>query len=52
MTMYGGLYLNDLGSFQICRNYNFSDYGIITVNLTMVPLSIYLGACLPSECSQ
>jgi hypothetical protein len=50
MTMYGSMMLNDLGSYQQCRQMQMADYAIITANMSRVPITIYFGACLPHEC--
>lgn len=52
MTMYGGLFLDDLGSYKQCRDLGYADYGFIKANITNVNLFFYLGACLPQVCTQ
>lgn len=50
--MYGGMFINDLGSFHMCRELGFSDYGLFSANITRVPLTLWYGSCLPTECTQ
>jgi hypothetical protein len=52
MTMYGWMFINDLGNIKECRKHGFSDYALVTANLTRLPLTIYFGACVPSQCKQ
>lgn len=51
MTMYGTMQLNDLGNYRACRTMPEADYSIVTMNISHIPLAIYLGACLPSQCA-
>ena len=50
MTMYGTWQLNDLGSYTECRKLDFADYAIISLNISHTPLTLFMGACLPTEC--
>lgn len=51
MTMYGSMMINDIGSYEQCKQMGMSDYSFIYANITRVPLTIFFGACLPAECT-
>jgi hypothetical protein len=48
MTMYGTMQLNDLGNYRACRKMPEADYSIVTLNISHIPMTIFLGACLPA----
>jgi hypothetical protein len=50
MTMYGTMQLNDLGNYRACRKMPEADYSIVTLNISHIPMTIFLGACLPAQC--
>lgn len=52
MTMYGTWHLNDLGSYSQCSDLPYADYAVLSLNISHTPLTIFFGACMPSQCTQ
>ena len=47
--------LDDLGSLSACEFGTIGDlagYSTLKLNVTHIPISLYMGLCLPKECSQ
>ncbi|CDW76528.1 UNKNOWN [Stylonychia lemnae] len=54
MFMYSGQNVNQLGDYHECQ-YNIenkTDFTLLSFNVSHLPLTIYLGACMPKECTQ
>jgi hypothetical protein len=47
MTVYGSMYINDLGNYEECRKLDMGDYVVITGNITRIPLTVFFSGCLP-----
>jgi hypothetical protein len=43
--------VNDIGNYQACIDSGNSDYHLLTLNLTQLPIILHMGSCLPKECT-
>ena len=51
-SIYGARFINDLGSYQGCKELGpeHADFTVMNFNLSRLPIIVGFGFCMPAQC--